>query len=151
MNVSESKGKETDRRASLTALQDPDCILCLRKKLRAISVVVFFKEGDSWRIGGYQSDKPREDAEIDFYCLLNSNIPEEILDHKDGLILSEIEEISDLFESFASMFQRCSLIGAPVSCGEVFGARLAWRDSSEPFSESDLSLIRCSGKCPEKH
>ncbi len=145
--------KSTDNGSKLNdpalLLQDPNCITCLRKKLRAISVVVFFQEYNNWRIGGYQSDKPLEDAEIDFYCMLKSNIPNEIIKHERGLLLSDANLISKLFGNFANLFKDSCLIGAPVRCDKITGARLAWRDNSEPFSESDLQIIRCTGKCPQ--
>ena len=131
-------------------LQDPDCLSCLRQKLRAISVVVFFKEKKEWRVGAYQADKPQEDAEIDFYCMLKAHVPENVFNEKNGLLLNDVAAIGTRFGALGDFLKGNCLIGAPVRCGPVVGARLAWRDASDPFSAADLELIRCSGKCPER-
>lgn len=149
-NISEKTPHNNHFDDPLLALQDPDCLLCLRRKLRAISVMVFFKEEGGWRIGAYQGEKPQEDADIDSYCLLNSPLPEEIFKRQEGLVLNSEKQLAQISSRLAGFLEGHCVLGAPVRCQSVEGVRLAWRDAAEPFSAADLELIRCSGNCPKE-
>ncbi len=131
------------------ALGEPDCLRCMRKKLEAIGVVVFFREGDAWRLGNYQAEKPSDAAEVDFYCMLRDSVPEIITSYPSGLILSEPRSVEQVFGSVGRLFDNHSVLAAAVSKGEFSGVRLAWRDSAQPFSREDLRIIQCFGLCPE--
>lgn len=129
--------------------RDPDCLRCLRRKLRAVGVAVFFRSPEGWRIGNYQGDKPSAAAEVEFECLLRARVPDVVAAHSRGLILCGEEELQAKFGSVSKLFRSCSVIAAHVQGGESSGVRLAWRDDSEPYEEEDLATIKCSGECPD--
>lgn len=129
-------------------LCDPDCMSCLREKLRALCVIVFFRIEDGWRIGGFQGDRPLRDAEVHAYALLTEGVPELVASHEEGFILSNKQSISDVFGSVGNLFDGCSVLAAPVRRGRSRGVRLAWRDAKDPFTEVELETIRCFGECP---
>lgn len=132
-----------------TLCEDPDCIRCLRQSLRATQIVVFFRENEHWRIGSFQGDRPSPDAEVDFFSMLRGGVPETVEAQGDAFILSDDKSIENMFGSVNDLLCGNSVIAAPVRLGNLTGVRLAWRDDSDPFSEEDLALIKCLGKCPE--
>lgn len=130
--------------------RDPDCLRCMRQKLKALGLVVFFREADAadaWRIGNFQGDKPQEAAQAEFEYMLKCGVPE-IIAKRGSFILTNAQDIKVTFPKLKEFFKGCSLIAAHVKGGESSGVRLAWRENSEPFSEKDLEIIRCSGNCP---
>jgi hypothetical protein len=129
-------------------LLDPDCVKCLRKKINAVGVVVFFKEGDAWRIGNFQGEVPQTAAEVDFECMLAGGVPDIIADREDGLLISDDDGIHSFFPKLSSLFQSKSIVAAAVAFEDLRGVRLAWRDARTPFSLQDLKTIRCFGQCP---
>ncbi len=129
-------------------LAEPDCLKCMRKKLNATSVVVFFCDAGTWRVSSYQSEKPASDAEIDFYCLLNAGIPQVISSHPEGLILPDDRALAQVFGQSANLLSGNAVIAAPVTGNSMAGVRLAWRDNSSPFTEDDLVTVHCVGDCP---
>ena len=130
-------------------IDDPDCLRCMRKKLEATGVAVFFREGSSWRLGNYQAEKPNEAAEVDFICMLQQGIPEIIASYASGLILPDSRSAEQVFGPTGQLFETNSIIAAPVTKGNSNGVRLAWRDAAKPFSREDLRIIQCFGLCPE--
>ena len=130
-------------------LRDPDCLKCMRKKLDAVSVGVFFRDQGSWRLAAYQSEKPQEDAEVEFYCMLSSGVPEIVSAYPSGLILSDGQSIEQVFGPIKNLLAGRSVIAAPVSKGDSAGVRIAWRDAANPFSREDLRIIQCFGDCPD--
>lgn len=127
--------------------KDPDCLRCMRLKLRAESVVIFVRIGDNWEVGSYQSDIPREAAEAEFYALLKEHVPQTLNHYPRGLRLLDNKEILQVFPK-AIRFLGKSIISAPYKLGNYEGYRLAWRDQSDPFSAQELDIIQCQGLCP---
>ncbi len=136
-----------NERQSLTG--DPDCLKCLRQKLRALCVVVFFRKQDSWVLDNFQGDKPAEAAEAEFQYMLKLGIPETALKLGKVAVLNGAKEIADTFPGVQSLFEGFSLITATVQRGESLGVRLAWREQEDPFTEEDSKTIECFGDCPK--
>ena len=140
----------TSALASGTApLTDPDCIRCLRKKLRATGVAVFFKKEFGWILDNFEGDKPGEAAEAEFQYMLKAGIPDTLLKQENGLILPDQEAIAAVLPQISGLFEGSCLIATPVRRGPSLGVRLAWRDSLDPFTTADLKTIECLGECPE--
>jgi hypothetical protein len=119
-------------------------------KLKTTSVVVFFCDKDiNWRIGDFQTEKPREIAETEAYSLLSNGIPQIIADSKSGMLLNSNAEIAQALPGIGKMLDDHSVICAAVERGNSQGVRIAWRDRSQPFSSADLSYIQCQGECPD--
>ena len=134
---------------------DPDCLTCLRLKLNADSIVVFFKDhdSDSWRLGGFQGEKPSNDMEVEVYRMLITKMPQTVAIYKDGLLLSSQEEIETMFPETKKLFTNSSIIAAPVFFNkqneELTGVRAAWRHNNNPFTAKDLETLRCTSACPQ--
>lgn len=135
--------------AAATALGDPDCLNCLRRKLKAISVAVFINGEDGWCLSDYQGEKPSGDAEIDFFCMLEQRVPEVIAAHPDGLVIVTQEQMDQTLNQAKELFCGYSIVAAPVNRGSFTGVRLALRDALDPFTEQDLETVRCFGLCDE--
>ena len=141
---------QTPYLADCSTIDDPDCLHCLRTKLEAIGVVVFFRNADgSWRLGGYQSAKPSEAAEAECHHMLQTGLPEKILAGERVVILSNHRDIKLNFPHLAPSFGGSSLIAARVQRDELVGVRIAWRDEKAPFTAEDEATIHCWGNCPE--
>jgi hypothetical protein len=130
-------------------LLDPDCLKCMRKKLRATALAVFFRDGAGWRIGSFQGDKPASSAEVEFYAMLQSGVPEIIYASADGLFINDDRALREHFPSLIPLLSGSSVIAAVVKRQQLEGVRIAWRDNSDPFEAKDLDTIRCDGNCPD--
>lgn len=127
---------------------DPDCIRCLRTKLRAVGAVVFFREQDGWRLDKFQGEKPYEDSEAEFQYLLAAGVPDNVVSLGESIILSDDKQIAAAFPRSGQLLFGHSVIAAQVHHGETSGVRLAWRDIQDPFTQADLEVIECVGSCP---
>lgn len=130
------------------ACNRPDCLNCMRTKLRATCVVVFVKADGIWELGSFQADIPQDAAEAIFYGMLRNKVPQTIADLPSGILLSNSPEISQAFPHLGILADK-SIVAARVMLGEFQGVRLAWRDQNDAFSPEELLAIRCSGSCPE--
>ena len=128
---------------------DPDCVRCLRKKVSALGVVVFFEDGGQWRIGNFESDSPREDAEVSFHSMLRSGLPTLVAGCEKGILFRGDADLRAQVPALAGLLSGCSVIGAPVRVGEKHGVRVAWREQREPFSAEDLNTLQCFSRCPD--
>ncbi len=126
---------------------NPDCLTCMRTKLRATCVVVFVQEGSNWELGSYQGELPQDAAEAEFYGMLVAKVPHILMAKPDGVLLRTDREITDMFQNYG-IFIGKSLVAAQFKLGKYEGVRLAWRDQTDPFSKDDLYAIQCQGKCP---
>ena len=139
-----------EKNSSLGELPIPDCLRCMRKKLRATSIVVFFQNPDkSWRLADFQGDKPMDVVEAEFQYMLKTKMPEIVLQHGKTFFLNGKEAISRIFPKLGNLFEDQSIIAAPVKYETSFGVRIAWRDEQDVFSDEDLKTLECVGKCPE--
>lgn len=129
---------------------DPDCLRCLRLKLNAICVAVFYREGEGWRLGDFQGDKPRSAAEAEFMHMLRVGLPEAIAKRGRGFILVDERDVETAFPALTGLFLNSTVIASAVCGGEAPGVRIAWRDKSEPFTDADLEIIHCLGNCPDE-
>ena len=127
---------------------DPDCLRCMRRKLRATGVVVFFRRGDEWLLGNFEGDKPQDAAETDFECMLQFGVPQALEVHQNGIVLADDRAIQSVLGKAASLLLGNCVIAAPVHRGGSVGLRLAWRDQSDPFSGEELRIVQCEGLCP---
>lgn len=112
-------------------------------------MVVFFRSEDGWRLASYQGDKPQSDAEIEFYCMLREGVPEVVEAYEEGLLLTDNRAIETTLPGVKGLLAGTSVIAARVSIGSFYGVRIAWRDSSDPFTEEELAIIQCVGNCPQ--
>lgn len=128
--------------------QSPDCIRCLRKKLKAVGVVVFFSMDETWYVGDYEADIPSSDAEFQFGYMLKLDIPGIINEAGKGLILNTDEEIQRKFHGIDTLFQGYALLGVKTKYSGLEGIRLAWRPLGEPFTQAELDSLECFGDCP---
>lgn len=128
-------------------LSDPDCVGCLRKKLDAIGVVVFFTAGDEWRIGSFQGDKPLSAAQVDFESLLAGSVPQALARYSEGLLSNDDKTLAEAAPGALFLLDGASVIACPVHFGDKVGVRLAWRDRHAPFRPEDLETLRCFGEC----
>ncbi len=132
----------------VNTLSDPDCVRCLRKKINAEGVVVFFREGNDWRIANFQGDMPQEMAEVYFHTMLKSGTPAVVATQSRGLLLNKPAEIRAYLPELFGFFAGQSVIGAKVKIGEHEGVRLAWRANVTPFNDQDLTTLQCFAECP---
>ena len=131
------------------SFRDPDCLKCLRKKLQALCLVVFYRDADGWRLGGYQGDRPSAEAEVDFVYMLKEGLPELVAAHPGGLVLNDDMSIGDHIGKFRALLGGKAVIASAVNFPGLPGLRLAWRDQSEPFTTAELQALQCEGNCPE--
>ena len=129
-------------------LTDPQCLRCLRMKLRATCVAVFLREESGWRLAGYESDKPADAAEVEFYSILKANLPEQLWAATDGILINEAHSMRAHVGALKELFKGQALIAAPVHPQGASGVRLAWRDASDPFGVEELESLRCFQECP---
>ena len=141
--------KTINEQSGRKMLTDPDCIRCLRKKIGALGVVVFFREGAEWRIGNFESDIPREAAEAQFNFMLRSGVPELVASKGKGLLLIGDRDIESQLPALAAFFAGNSVVGSAVNVAGAGGVRVAWREGANPFSADDLKTLRCFSECPE--
>lgn len=127
---------------------DPDCVRCMRKKLRATGVVVFFKTGHDWHLGNFEGDKPSAAAQTDFECMLRFGVPQSLEPFEGGIVIPDDQTLSGTLGKAASLLEGCCVIAAPVHRGHSVGVRLAWRDQTDPFTAQELDIIHCEGLCP---
>ena len=128
---------------------DPQCIRCLRMKLRATCVAVFLKNDQNvWQTAGFESDKPAEAAEVEFYSILKAGLPEQFWAETDGILINEAHSLRARVGSLKEIFKGCALIAAPVHPQGRSGVRLAWREDTDPFSMEELEILRCFQDCP---
>jgi hypothetical protein len=129
---------------------DPDCLKCLRSKLKADGVVVFFApdaQQQEWRIGNFQGLRPRSAAEVDFEIMLANRVPEIVTSNPEGVLVCDDLTLESLFPAMAYLWKGKSLVAARVT--RLRGVRLAWRDDeTEPFTADDLKTLECFGQCP---
>jgi hypothetical protein len=130
-------------------LLDPDCVRCLRKKVSALGVVVFFKDGDGWRIGNFESDIPRDAAEAHVHSFLKAGLPAFVASKAEGLLLTNEAELKTQLPALAAFFSGHSIIGCAVNIAGTGGVRVAWRENTTPFKTEDLSTLRCFSQCPK--
>ena len=133
---------------SAACLLDPDCVKCLRKKLSAVGVVVFFKDEDDWRIGSFEGEIPWEACQVDFECMLNFGVPDVLANREGGLLITDDDEAHSFFPKLQGLFSGKTVVAAAVAFQDLKGVRLAWRENSSPFNIQDLKTIRCYGQCP---
>jgi len=128
---------------------DPDCIRCLRKKISADGVVVFFRSSSGWRIGNCESDIPLAAAEAHFNFMLRSGLPAIVVAKKGGILLNTLEEVKSELVVLEKFFSDKCVIGAAVKVGQHDGVRIAWREALAPFTSEDLVTLQCFSKCPD--
>ncbi|MDD2941713.1 MAG: hypothetical protein PHC51_01990 [bacterium] len=126
----------------------PDCLRCLKMKLRADSLAVFLLLDSGWILEAFEGNIPEEAAETFFTGLLHAGLPEKLYQHQEGLIVEDESALSQLLDSTSSLLNESSLIASPFRYDEVEGVRLALRDIRDPFSRSELEIISCSSICP---
>ena len=129
-------------------MRDPDCLRCMRKKLRATGIAVFFQSEEGWRLSSYQGERPSEAAEIEAYSLLAKGVPEAVARAEKGLVLVGDEAILAALPGAQGLFSGQSIVAAQVRIDNFSGVRIAWRDCVEPFDALDLATIQCVGNCP---
>ena len=136
--------------AGLSAAEcsDPQCIRCLRMKLRATCVAVFLKSESEWRLAGYESDKPSDAAEVEFGAILRANLPEQLWAETDGILINDPHSMRARVDVLKELFKEQVLIAAPVHPPGMNGVRLALRDASDPFGVDELEMLRCYQNCP---
>ena len=128
---------------------DPDCAKCLRKKLDADSVAVFFCGKEGWRISSFQGDRPSSTVEVEFQAMVKAGVPGIIASKDHGILANSDSEVAEYFPQLASLFPRSAIIGCRVNLGSLIGVRLATRNNSHPFSDEDLNTLQCYSECPE--
>ena len=126
---------------------NPDCLNCMRTKLKASCIVVFVKTEEGWQLGSFQGEIPEDAAEALFYGMLRSSVPQVLANYPSGLLLKTDREIDEFCPQLHILFGK-SVLAATVMLGEFKGIRLAWRDQSESFSFDELAEIQCTGNCP---
>ena len=129
--------------------QAPDCVSCLRKKLDALGVASFFFKDDAWVLSDFEDTVPGADAEFRFHYLIRINAPGIIAGSEKGIICPDETSIRMTIAGVNHLFDGCTLIGAATVFEGLGGVRIAWRDSRNPFSHTDLETLQCFGHCPE--
>lgn len=138
----------TNSNNSLLNPLDPNCLRCLRLKLKALAVGVFFKEGDNWRLGSFEGDKPSCAAEVEFDSLIKLGVPALVANHPAGLILNDNAAIAAMFPTAQGLFQDQAVIAAPIHFEQLSGIRIAWRSAATPFQKTELETLLCFSQCP---
>lgn len=120
----------------------------MRIKLRATAVAVFLKEETGWQLAGYESDKPSDAAEVEFYSILKAGLPEQLWAMTDGILINDAHSMRSRVGSLRELFKGQVLIAAPVHPPGATGVRLAWREETDPFTMEELEALRCFQDCP---
>ena len=81
--------------------------------------------------------------------MLKAGVPDAILENGQSFILTNADEIASVFPQVTKVLEGYTVIASPVQHNKTVGVRIAWRDQAEPFTEADLTALRCHGDCPD--
>lgn len=131
------------------AFQTPDCIRCLRRKLKAVGVASFFLKDGVWVLSDYEDSLPSADAEFRVCYMLKLNMPQIVADTENGMILNTARDLAKVVPRVNHLFDDCALIGVRTVFAGLGGVRIAWRQNDEPFTQEELDVLACFGDCPK--
>lgn len=139
---------DTPHQCSARICNTPDCLRCLRRKLLATCVVVFEKLDNGWSIFAYQGDTPSDAAEAEFYGMISERVPDRIYSKDKGFTLNTDAEIKACFPSMVKLLGH-AIVATKIKAKSFEGVRMAWRDQSQPFQQSELEKVFCRGICAD--